>query len=540
MDTSVKLAAQHSNDNQVARVIAWIGLALLTIAAAGMRLYRADESLWVDELHTAWTVSAAAENVAPRAAIGNQTPVYFYGVWAVTRIGGLHEWTLRLPSLVAGVALVPLVFLVLLRWTASRSAALLSAALVAIDPQFIFYSQEARPYAVAQLVALLQVFVLAELLRAPAGAERSGWRGQWMLRLTLVSSTVLLFYLHYTTALVLIAEAIGYLVVVSFFRRRIAYHPIQAALDAAICAAAFLPALRHVASIAERRGLWQLVSDLQPSPPMLQVFNVYLVLPLLWLGLVAVLRLSLRCKPTVAPLDARLLVLIASWLVVPVAVAWLATYFDVAHLFMYRYLVVSALAAIMVPGICCAIVPGRTWPTVAAIGIFAAAVFTNDMVRQAVETHRIASQRNEDWRGAVERINEAPSSPSLPVLICPGLLEADLLDDNPDPLLREYCLLPVTGIYRIEEPDRLLIPLPNSDLERWRLNDAQRRRLMEERGAWLIIRAPDSYVDRIIGAILYGLDASGVASREIDRQSFGAVTVVRLVTLPQPIHRRKI
>ena len=77
---------------------------LLVIAGVGtaLRLWQINESLWLDELHTSWIVSDSLTEIAPRARIGNQSPVYFYVVRLSLLALGERELSLRLPSLLAG------------------------------------------------------------------------------------------------------------------------------------------------------------------------------------------------------------------------------------------------------------------------------------------------------------------------------------------------------------------------------------------------------------------------------------------------------
>src|SRR5689334_3102124 len=93
----------------------WLILAAISLFAAVLRLWQVGESLWVDELHTSWCLQAGFENVAERAADGNQSPLYFWVLWGLTRIFGESEFTLRLPSLLAGIALPGMVWLLAVR-----------------------------------------------------------------------------------------------------------------------------------------------------------------------------------------------------------------------------------------------------------------------------------------------------------------------------------------------------------------------------------------------------------------------------------------
>ena len=139
-------------------------LVLLTLLGGAIRFSQARESLWVDELHTAWTVAGGLHDIPPRAARGNYSPLYFYLPWVAARLLGSGEIALRLPSLLAGIALIPLTCLAIARWTKSSSAGLLAGFLVTIDQNFLFFSLEARSYALVQLTALGHLMLFWRLL----------------------------------------------------------------------------------------------------------------------------------------------------------------------------------------------------------------------------------------------------------------------------------------------------------------------------------------------------------------------------------------
>lgn len=86
-------------------------VAAVFVAAVLIRLPACYESFWVDELHSAWAVWDGIDQVQPRAAAGNQTPVYFFGLWFWRQLVGRSEVALRMSSVLAmsvvtGLALV--------------------------------------------------------------------------------------------------------------------------------------------------------------------------------------------------------------------------------------------------------------------------------------------------------------------------------------------------------------------------------------------------------------------------------------------------
>ena len=91
-------------------------------------------------------------------------PLYHYLLYGVIQTLPIADWSLRLPSLVAGVLCVVIVFL-LTRRLLGVEVALLAAAVVALDPVQVTQSWMARPYAVANLTCLLSFVALWGVLR---------------------------------------------------------------------------------------------------------------------------------------------------------------------------------------------------------------------------------------------------------------------------------------------------------------------------------------------------------------------------------------
>ena len=170
-------------------------LALIVLAGAGLRLSIMTESLWIDELHTAWTVNGTLPEVFSRGAMGNQGPVYFVALWLWNHVAGMSEVSLRLPSWLAGVALPAVVYWSVKKLDVDKEqhnlVAIIAAFCAATDGYAIFYSQEARPYAWVILGSVWHFTAFVFWLRNP-----TRWRG-----IGVAVGMALLFYLHFTTAL---------------------------------------------------------------------------------------------------------------------------------------------------------------------------------------------------------------------------------------------------------------------------------------------------------------------------------------------------
>jgi 4-amino-4-deoxy-L-arabinose transferase-like glycosyltransferase len=143
----------------------WWPLAALVALAAALRLSTLDlQSLWYDEAFTPVHVLRPSLGATLHAIVHteNTPPLWYVLEWAVTRALGTGAVALRLLSALAGVALVAVAWAIA-HALAGRRAAIAAAALVAVNPLFVWYSQEARAYS---LFALCSALALLFCLRA--------------------------------------------------------------------------------------------------------------------------------------------------------------------------------------------------------------------------------------------------------------------------------------------------------------------------------------------------------------------------------------
>ncbi|HEX4465313.1 MAG TPA: glycosyltransferase family 39 protein [Solirubrobacterales bacterium] len=124
-------------------------------------------------------------------------PLYYAVAWLWTQVTGTGEFGLRSVSAVAGVATVPVAYL-LGAELSNRRAGIVAAALVAVNPMLLWYSQEARAYA---LFVLLTAISLLYFVRAlDRGRRRDSLA--WGIASALALGT------HYFAAFPIAAEAL--------------------------------------------------------------------------------------------------------------------------------------------------------------------------------------------------------------------------------------------------------------------------------------------------------------------------------------------
>ena len=151
------------------RADAWIwALAALTAVGAALRFSTLHvQSFWLDEAVTHGLVTRSLSSMLSAIPHSESTPPLYYVVaWVWARLFGAGESGLRSFSAVCGTATIVILALIARRLGGTR-AGLVAAALAAANPLLIWYSQEARAYALLVALCALTLWCLL----------REDWRG---------------------------------------------------------------------------------------------------------------------------------------------------------------------------------------------------------------------------------------------------------------------------------------------------------------------------------------------------------------------------
>lgn len=142
---------------------------LIALAAlcAGALIVRAlaGRGIWVDEaisIHQAQL--PFGELLDELRTTDVHPPLHHAVLWVTVRVLGTAELAVRVPSLLASAALVPVLYAAG-RDIYDRRAGLAAAALATVAPFAVWYAQEARMYALFMLFALLSVWMQLRVLR---------------------------------------------------------------------------------------------------------------------------------------------------------------------------------------------------------------------------------------------------------------------------------------------------------------------------------------------------------------------------------------
>jgi mannosyltransferase len=147
----------------------WWPLAALLVLAAALRFSTLGlQSLWYDEafgpVHLFHPSLIATLEGIPRTE--NTPPLWYILEWAVIRVAGDGAVALRVLSALAGTATVAVAWAIG-RELSGRRAAILTAGLVAFSPLFVWYSQEARAYALYTFLVAVALWCFLRAERAP-------------------------------------------------------------------------------------------------------------------------------------------------------------------------------------------------------------------------------------------------------------------------------------------------------------------------------------------------------------------------------------
>jgi mannosyltransferase len=236
------------------RGASWWPLAALIVLAAALRLSTLTlQSFWYDEAFTPVHVLHAGLGATLHSVVHseNTPPLWYLLAWVDARIFGDGALALRLPSALAGIATVPVVW-ALGNELAGRRVALIGAAIVAVNPLFVWYSQEARAYGLFVLMSALAMLCFVRALHAPTRGRLAAF----------ACSGALALLTHYFAAFLLVPMALWLL------REKATRRAALPALGAlALVGLALLPLISAQGGHGTQWiGRWALASRLQAIP----------------------------------------------------------------------------------------------------------------------------------------------------------------------------------------------------------------------------------------------------------------------------------
>jgi uncharacterized membrane protein len=165
--------------------------------------------IWLDEAITVHQARLSLHDLFQNLYNGDrQPPLYHLTLWAAIRAFGHGELAIRLPSLIAGTLVIPVLY-ELARELYDRRTGLIAAAFATVSPILVWYSQEVRMYEFAALFGLL---ALLTQLRAIRNGTMLNWAGY-------ILATAALLWSHYFGLLLIAVQQLIFIGVLIYRRR---------------------------------------------------------------------------------------------------------------------------------------------------------------------------------------------------------------------------------------------------------------------------------------------------------------------------------
>lgn len=391
-------------------------LALFCLFGAWLRLTALNrQSLWFDEADVVVRAQQSLGAVLHTfVRQGENGPLYNLLLHFWTEFLGSNERWVRLPSALAGVASIPVIYLVGAR-TLGRRVGLLAAGLLAISPYHDWYSQEAKMYAIAVLLTLVSTLCFIEALTR----NRRIWWAAYVV------ATTLGFYFHVTTVLIFVGQCAFFIVT---WRRWPGRHK-RWLVSVALLTLPYLPIAIWAAKVVLGQAvMWQSKVSLvdiakitatkfavNRDTPLIEQRGTWLYGMLALVGLLGVGLLGWGERSADQRWGRRWALLLAVLAALPAVGLYLLTFRQ--PLFNDRYLIMSLPAYLLLVAAGVRVLERRCWP-LALLAMFLLIVYAWAPLR---DINRSSQAQKEDWRAAYTTIL-AHSQPNDLIMIEPGYL----------------------------------------------------------------------------------------------------------------------
>jgi len=411
------------------RAILWMVAALAMIRLWVMPIAN---SFWLDETLIVWAIRGGFGHILQAVPQTPQSMAFCTIEWLTSLVGGIHEPTLRLPSIAAGIGTLYIFYHIGFEFI-DRSAGLTLAALYIALQQVAIEVPNARPYSLALLAEAAALLWLLRWLRD----------GRMKYGILWVTCAVAAGHLHQFFFSVLPLEA-GFVVWCAYrqsivkARQLIICGVIGLALSAfAIPQVSFLSQQAKILTWPPRPSFFDLLKAFVPKYVL--AMAALLVLPGWFLAK------RPRWKP---PQSFNAAALGAIVLLIPTATAFVLSHFTEFHIFYPRYLLPAVPGLVLFWGWVLHGIDSSSVRQLSLIGgLTACTLITGG--RSLVPDYR-----QEGWRPAVHSIPESGA-----MLVFSGLVESQRLDWLEQPLHWGFLIAPV-GAYRptIQPQDSFVIP----------------------------------------------------------------------------------
>lgn len=436
-----KLQSSDSDRTQI-----FLQLSIIFLAISLFWIPRLTKSLDLDESVSFWIIKDSFHVIFDRVFYyHHQNPLYYLILWGSSKVFGISEWALRLPSFIAMLVTCYTLYEIG-KILFDRYTALASLVIFVVLDEVVLRATSVRPYSFAMLWATQSMLSLVLWL----GTGKLRYQNCYLI------NSVLTIYAHYFFGTILFVHAIYYLSLRLQEKTQIRFLRFITVLIA-LSLFVLIPNISHLQTITQKRHILHFA--LMPTGmDLYQTLFPSWVVCCLAMSYIVV-RLVTRCKyqrlPTV-PNTTYLFLL--SWSFLPPTILYLVSHATGISVFVPRYCGwASPGFALLASGFI------RTLGSAKCRSFLLISFFCFAMViREKVLLHE-----TEDWKHAVEKIAELNRKPEVPILAYTGLVESQDLDWVIDSEKQSYFLSPFS-YYLLPHPPIPFLPwsCPKSENEK--------------------------------------------------------------------------
>jgi 4-amino-4-deoxy-L-arabinose transferase-like glycosyltransferase len=194
----------------------YILLLTIILLAFALRAYRLGaQALWDDEAFAVLLARQDFYTVLARTLGDTFPPIFNFSLHFWMKLAGDVEFVVRFLPMICGVLLVPVIYQTG-KVLAGTRAGLLATLLVAFSPFHVYFSQEARAYALLAFATALTMYLLLRALRASLSTSQCHSIG-WWTAYSLAHAAAL--YTHYLALWTVVAQ--GLFVLCLWVRRKV-------------------------------------------------------------------------------------------------------------------------------------------------------------------------------------------------------------------------------------------------------------------------------------------------------------------------------
>ena len=437
-------------------------------------------SLWTDEFATNWVASAPSVNeVIHRAALTQgQSPFYFVLLHFILKELWGSEFSLRFLSLLASLISIYIIFEIgllffnrdCLCFSCSRflknsitsgdsrlsSKALIPSIFVSlifiVDPLRIYYAQEARPYALATMFALLSVYFFFKMF---------GNRSVLNVIFYILTSA-LVCYSHYVFGTVLLLENLWFflLVIISLFNNndidykkkkvRILLRWIFIQLGIIVF---LIPLLFHMVPIIKNSSKWTWLSSGGFFDVFSVLFKMFDTRTLIIFSAIYVLLFlyDFASKFQKIKINTAIFksffpfIFLVLWFLLPPLFAYFVGKFLHTSMLDIRYMTLSGIAFYFFAGLCLSFIDNK-FVKIFLISFIISAYIGITLFPLYQKHHRFSNRICHDWRGALEMINFA-IQPGDCIIIRSGFVKENWVATSNNTTIVDYVQAPLKSFY---------------------------------------------------------------------------------------------